>query len=123
MRAKCTDNSALPAVLAIAVCALLALFFFTGVSERALTLSDAFAAAPSAVEPRRADSPNVLSRLNRATEAELSALPGVGPTLAARIIEYRRFNGDFQSFDELTLVTGVGEALKTHIFDQLSLSD
>ena len=48
--------------------------------------------------------------LNRATAAELDGLPGVGPVLAKRIIEYRSSNGRFGSVDELRKVSGIGPA-------------
>ncbi|MEN3001007.1 MAG: helix-hairpin-helix domain-containing protein [Armatimonadota bacterium] len=46
--------------------------------------------------------------LNRATAEELEALPGIGPVLAARIVEYRQQRGRFQSVDELLDVHGIG---------------
>ncbi|MCS7065999.1 MAG: helix-hairpin-helix domain-containing protein [Fimbriimonadales bacterium] len=46
--------------------------------------------------------------LNRATAEELEALPGIGPVLAARIVEYRQMRGRFQSVDELLEVRGIG---------------
>ena len=48
--------------------------------------------------------------LNTATEESLDALPGVGPVLAARIVEWREKNGTFTTVQELTEVTGIGEA-------------
>ena len=47
--------------------------------------------------------------LNRATAAELEALPGIGPSLAARIIEQRRTAGGFRSVEDLLEVRGIGE--------------
>ena len=47
--------------------------------------------------------------LNRATAEDLSGLPGVGPTLAGRIIEYREARGGFSSLDELKEVKGIKE--------------
>ncbi|MEO8084705.1 MAG: helix-hairpin-helix domain-containing protein [Ardenticatenales bacterium] len=47
--------------------------------------------------------------LNRATAADLDALPGVGPAVAARIIAYRTANGPFRSAEELLSVSGIGE--------------
>ncbi|MDO5696471.1 MAG: ComEA family DNA-binding protein [Dermatophilus congolensis] len=47
--------------------------------------------------------------LNRADQAELETLPGVGPVLAGRIIEWRTRNGRFTSVDELSEVSGVGD--------------
>jgi len=46
--------------------------------------------------------------INRATAEELEQLPGIGPVLAARIVEYRQMRGRFQSVDELLEVRGIG---------------
>jgi competence protein ComEA len=46
--------------------------------------------------------------INTASETELTQLPGVGPSLAARIVEYRTENGPFQSIDDLQNVSGIG---------------
>lgn len=48
--------------------------------------------------------------LNRATAAELEALPGVGPVLAERIVAYRDQNGGFDTVEDLLEVPGIGEA-------------
>jgi competence protein ComEA len=53
--------------------------------------------------------------LNRAGAAELDALPGVGPVLAARIIEQRRRFGPFHRVDDLRAVRGVGPRLLARI--------
>lgn len=45
--------------------------------------------------------------LNAADERALAAIPGIGPTLASRIVEYRRINGPFASLDELADVAGM----------------
>ncbi|MDQ7828691.1 MAG: ComEA family DNA-binding protein [Armatimonadota bacterium] len=49
--------------------------------------------------------------LNQATAAQLEALPGIGPVLAARIIEHRRTRGPFQTLEDLLEVPGVGPRL------------
>ena len=46
--------------------------------------------------------------LNRATPAELERLPGIGPSLASAIVQYREDNGPFLSLDELLNVPGIG---------------
>ena len=48
--------------------------------------------------------------LNTATEADLDALPGIGPVLAQRILDWRTQHGTFTSVDQLHEVSGVGEA-------------
>jgi competence protein ComEA len=46
--------------------------------------------------------------INTASESELTQLPGVGPTLARRIVDYRQANGPFSTIDDLQNVSGVG---------------
>lgn len=47
--------------------------------------------------------------LNTATQAELELLPGIGPAMAKRIMEYRKEHGKFASVDQLDNVRGIGE--------------
>ncbi len=47
--------------------------------------------------------------LNRATEQNFDALPGIGPRLAERIMAYRQSVGAFHSLDELREVKGIGK--------------
>ena len=46
--------------------------------------------------------------INHATAEELTALPGVGPSLAASIVAYREEHGPFGNLEELLLVSGFG---------------
>lgn len=61
----------------------------------------------SAAVPKR--SRTGLLDLNRATEQDLDTLPGIGPQLAERIMEYRRSVGAFHSSEELRAVKGIGK--------------
>ena len=47
--------------------------------------------------------------VNSASAADLEKLPGIGPALAKRIVEFREKNGPFQSVDDLIKVQGIGE--------------
>src|SRR6187402_757815 len=47
--------------------------------------------------------------LNAATAEQLATLPGIGPKVAERILEYRTKNGGFKKIEELMNVKGIGE--------------
>lgn len=59
--------------------------------------------------------------LNRATQAELEALPGVGPALAGRMIDWRTANGGFKKKEDLLNVSGIGDKLFAGIKNQVTL--
>lgn len=47
--------------------------------------------------------------INKATIVELDGLPGIGPSIANKIIEYRKSKGEFKSIEELNNVSGIGD--------------
>ncbi len=57
--------------------------------------------------------------LNRATCAELEVLPGVGPALSRRIVDYREAKGPFKRIEDIMQVRGIGpqtfEQMKDHL--------
>ncbi|MEY3846250.1 MAG: hypothetical protein RJA66_517 [Actinomycetota bacterium] len=59
--------------------------------------------------------------VNRATQAELESLPGVGPALAGRIIDWRTANGGFKRLEDLKNVGGIGDKLFSGFAKQITL--
>ena len=55
--------------------------------------------------------------LNTATLAELDTLPGVGPVLAQRILDWRTEHGQFATVDQLSDVPGIGDARLAQLRD------
>ena len=55
--------------------------------------------------------------INKATQEELDTLPGIGPSTAMKIIEYRKEKGNFKTIEEIKEVSGIGEAKYSKIKD------
>src|SRR5262245_31083388 len=68
------------------------------------------AAAPGAAESRAVVAKGQVSvDVNAATEEEFVSVPGIGKSLARRIVEFRDKNGPFKQIEELMKVQGIGE--------------
>lgn len=100
-------------------------------------VADAVEAAGGAAKPRDLDSVNLARilvdgeqilvgkarsesgssgiNINSASAKELEDLPGVGPVLAQRIIDWRTANGPFTSVDDLNSVPGIGDSVLANI--------
>ena len=78
--------------------------------------------APTVVRPRAPGLRGAVPvDVNRASEADLTALRGIGPTLARRIVAYREANGPFRSVEELAQVKGIGAAKLEGFRDQATV--
>lgn len=59
--------------------------------------------------------------INSANQEELETLPGVGPSLAVRIIEYRNSNGKFEKVEDVQNVKGIGDSKFTNIKEYICI--
>ena len=81
-------------------------------------------AFPAFPQASRATTPTVKQAaasldINRATPAEIAALPGIGPEIARRIVAYRKKHGPFRRVEDLLVIKGIGykkwRAIRDHI--------
>jgi len=75
---------------------------------------------PSADSPQ-AGAGNGQVNINTADEKELDTLPGIGPAMAKRIIEYRETEGAFQSIEDIKKIRGIGEAKFAKLKDKICI--
>ncbi len=61
--------------------------------------------------------------INRAGVWLLTALPGIGETLAQRIVDYREENGPYRNISEITRVSGIGDNTYRQIRDFITVAD
>ena len=64
---------------------------------------------------------STLISLNQASASELEELPGVGPALAGRMIDWRTANGGFKAKEDLLNVAGIGDKLFAAVKDLVTL--
>ncbi|MGS2809625.1 helix-hairpin-helix domain-containing protein [Nocardia sp. MW-W600-9] len=84
-----------------------------GAADRAPTAGHSATSAPTP----NANAPTARINLNTATEAELDALPGVGPVTAKAILAWRTTNGRFTDVTQLGEVDGIGPARLSRLRD------
>ena len=62
-----------------------------------------------------------LVNINTADEKALNTLPGIGPAMAKRIIEYRETEGLFQSIEDIKKIRGIGDAKFEKLKDKICI--
>jgi len=59
--------------------------------------------------------------INKATQTELETIPGVGPSTASKIIDYREKNGKFTKIEDIKNVSGIGDAKYENIKEYITI--
>lgn len=59
--------------------------------------------------------------INTASEKELDALPGIGPSTAKKIVEYRSQNGNFNAITDIKKVKGIGDGVFKKFADKITV--
>ena len=59
--------------------------------------------------------------INKATQAELETIPGVGPSTALKIINYRNENGKYKNIEDIKNVSGIGDAKFEKMKDYITI--
>jgi competence protein ComEA len=82
-------------------------------------------AAPVRATERSASKPAPGGKINinTATAAELDALPGIGPTRAKAIVDYRAQNGNFKTIEDIEKVKGIKGGVFSKLKDRIKVTD
>lgn len=79
------------------------------ITATGLVLALLLAALPGLAAEAKPEGGGKKVNINSADATQLALLPRVGPSVAQRIIDYRKQNGPFKKAEDLMLVQGIGE--------------
>lgn len=100
-------------------------FLGRGTNHTAINVSAIPTATTTQTEPANTDSTEDAIQfpidINTATAEQFNALPGIGETLANRILTYRTENGPFETLADLLNVEGIGEKKLEDILDYITI--
>ncbi len=68
-----------------------------------------------------APSSSAAININTADAATLATLPGIGPVIAQRVIDYRQQNGPFVRVEDITRVKGIGDVILAKVRDLVTV--
>lgn len=72
------------------------------------------------IEDKKKGEKNMVN-INSATQTELEQLPGIGPSTALKIINYREKNGKFKTIEEIKEIPGIGDSKFNNIKDNIEV--
>lgn len=75
----------------------------------------------SASKNTNSDAQNSKININTATQAQLETLPGIGASIATKIINYRKENGKFTCIEDIKKVSGIGDSKYEKIKDLIKI--
>jgi comEA protein len=96
--------------------------FTLGAMALALAIATPAIRAEQSSRETKVAAPASPVNINTALAGELEQLPGIGPAMAARIVEYRQKNGPFKKIEELMNVRGIGEKAFLTLKPQITIS-
>jgi competence protein ComEA len=87
--------------------------------EQILPMLPTAPASLAATQAPQAEGPRI--NINAASAVELETLPGIGPVLAQRIVDYREANGLFRTPADIRNVSGIGEGIFDTIRERIAV--